>query len=69
MRVEADAFALMQIPSPKTLLVNEDEGKVVREIFDLYLKHEGFRAVVHALNSHGFMAPASMKLAGKVTVP
>lgn len=50
---EADAWARQRVPSPKTLVVNEQEAQVVREIFNLYLTHKSFRGVVHALNSQG----------------
>ena len=50
-KAEADAFARKKVPSPKILLVDDDESKVIKEIFNLYLNHKSFRAVVHVLNS------------------
>ncbi|MBI4234222.1 MAG: recombinase family protein, partial [Chloroflexi bacterium] len=52
-KAEAETHARKIVPASKTLVINEEEAWVIREIFDLYLKHKSFRAVVHALNSQG----------------
>lgn len=48
---EAEAYARQRVPSPKTLVLNEEEAKIVRDIFDMYVRSKSFRGVVHALNS------------------
>lgn len=52
---EAEAYARQRVPSAKTLVINETEAQVIREIFELYLKHKSFRGVVHALNSQNLI--------------
>ncbi len=52
---EAEVHARQRVPTSKSLVINEDEARIVNEIYDLYLKHGSFRAVVHALNSQGLL--------------
>lgn len=52
-REKAKRYARNLVPEEKMLFVDPDEAKVVRKIFNLFLKHQSFRGTVHALNSLG----------------
>lgn len=50
---EALRQATKLCPEPKKAYIDEAEAKVVRKIYDLYLKHKSIRKVAHTLNAEG----------------
>ena len=50
---EALREATKLCPEPKKGYIDENEAKVVRKIYDLYLRHKSIRRVAHILNSEG----------------
>lgn len=50
----------------KRLIINETEAKLVREIFDLYLKEKSLRAVTTTLNKRGIKTKSYYSKKGKL---
>jgi len=53
-------------PETKRLVVNDDDAKLVREIFELYLKHRSLLAVSRKFNERGITTKRVVTKRGKV---
>lgn len=52
-------------PETRLLVVNEEEAVIVREIFELYDKGYGYKAICSILNSKGYRTKAHVQRGGK----